>query len=254
MKTAPCSDAVIPCCFALSRPESGPKCSGQNKTILFSRKMGGLGWRAQPLAWRPAQLVTRAAKPRPPSGEQNRTQQLPSRPAAGLGRPMSSSFKKNIRAQKKDWKEIDRNVNCVWVWVKRRWVTFVSFLHASCFPVGTAPLHAGEAAVCGRLPPRALRAPTPPEAPPSGPEPQPAMHVPQASLPAAPTLASLGSLRVPLAHTARLGQPQHQDSPGSPEMQEEGRIPPLRLEGDPAPSSQERHGVAASVPDSRGAD
>lgn len=35
----------------LSRPESGPKFSRQNKTIfLFSRKMGGLGWRTQP--WR----------------------------------------------------------------------------------------------------------------------------------------------------------------------------------------------------------
>lgn len=63
--------------FALLRPESGPKFSGQNKTIVFSRKMGGAGWRAQPLAWRPAQLATPAAKPRPPSGEQNRTATAP---------------------------------------------------------------------------------------------------------------------------------------------------------------------------------
>ena len=56
--------------LALSRPESGPKFSRQNKTILFSRKMGGLGWRTQPLAWRLPQLATPAAKSHPLSREQ----------------------------------------------------------------------------------------------------------------------------------------------------------------------------------------
>lgn len=37
--------------LCLSRPESGPRFSEQNKTILFSRKMGGLGWRMLLQAW-----------------------------------------------------------------------------------------------------------------------------------------------------------------------------------------------------------
>lgn len=90
------------------------------------------------------------------------------------------------------------------------------------------------------------------ERPPRGPKPGPTTHAPQASFPAVPALVSLGSPHGPLAHTARPGQPQHWDTPGSPEMQR-GDLPfPLCcFEGDPISSSQRPRGTAASIPASK---
>lgn len=152
-------------------------CQGQNLGLSFqgrTKQFCFLGkwevWDGERSLWRGDRHSWRHRLPSLALPPENRTEQLqpPSQPAALLKRLISSSFKK-IWAQKKDWKEIDQNADCGWVWVKRRWVTFASFLLTSCFLIGTARPRVREAAVCARLPPCALWSPTPPGATPSGP-------------------------------------------------------------------------------------